>query len=358
MRLQPQSGQRGMGGVVVVLLRFLARIGNGPHGNIEADHCARLDHEIGELVDRERFGELVVDLELSLVWWIVRRERHALQRVEQVQVAARLATLAEHGQGNARHRLRNEAVHHCAEQIVVVEVRPQAWIGPRLLGLDAVNRTLHKVGDAQAVGANKEPDQVRVEHLGGMVEAGGLAGKQEAVRAALVIDIDPTLLDIDVRRPVFAHRAELDQVGIGCVAQHGPQDVVRGAQVVPQGQVRLGKAPHGVGRRRLLGVVHDHIGLLPRDQRLERGHVVEVEVVGLDPQVQRIAGDRAPFAQAGGCDERIAIGSGRQLAPKPIVDPHDRVSARGEVQSGRPSQIAVSTTNQDPHSSTSFLAMT
>jgi hypothetical protein len=68
--------------------------------------------------------------------------------------------------------------------------------------------------------------------LGEVIERAGLLGERERVFAAVVLDLDEALFDVDVRRAVFAHRAELDEVAIGLQLAHGEEQVQRADDVV------------------------------------------------------------------------------------------------------------------------------
>ena len=62
-------------------------------------------------------------------------------------------------------------------------------------------------------------DVVAVVHLGQVVEGARLLRVRQHVGAALVGDLDEALFDVDVGRPVLAHRPELDEVDVGVAAR-------------------------------------------------------------------------------------------------------------------------------------------
>ena len=115
----------------------------------------------------------------------------------------------------ADHRLHAEAVEHGAEVLVVVEAGDQALVASRLLGFDPVDDALVEVGGAQPPDPAGEVDVVRVVDLGEVVQRAGLLREGQRVAPAPVLDLDVALLDVDVGRPVLAHRPELDQVAVG-----------------------------------------------------------------------------------------------------------------------------------------------
>ncbi len=74
-------------------------------------------------------------------------------------------------------------------------------------------------------------------------------GEREAVGAALVLDLDPALLDLDVRLAVLPpHGAELDEVAVGGgEVLDGPQDVQGALDVVAMVLDRVLAVDHRVG---------------------------------------------------------------------------------------------------------------
>jgi hypothetical protein len=85
----------------------------------------------------------------------------------------------------------------------------------RLGGALPVDDALVEVGRSQTPDLAGEGDVVAVVHLGQVVEGPGLLREGEDVGPALVGDLDEALFDLDVRRAVLAHRAELDEVDVG-----------------------------------------------------------------------------------------------------------------------------------------------
>ena len=73
---------------------------------------------------------------------------------------------------------------------------------------------LVEVGGGELPGFGGEVDVVAVVDLGEVVKAVGLLWVGQCVGAPVVVDRDPALLDVDVRRPVLAHGAQLHQVAV------------------------------------------------------------------------------------------------------------------------------------------------
>ena len=104
-------------------------------------------------------------------------------------------------------------------------------------------------------------DVVRIVHLREVVDRSWQLGERKVVRPAVVTDLDEPLLDVDVRCPVLAHRAEFHEMSLrGEVADRvehmeGSDDVVR------LREDRMLAVLHRVGGARHLAVMHD--GLRP-----------------------------------------------------------------------------------------------
>jgi hypothetical protein len=132
----------------------------------------------------------------------------------------------------ADHGLEVEPVQRGPEDFVVVDARREAIVELRLLGLEPVHDALIQVGIEDAPHAEGEVDVVRVVDLGQVIHAPRKLRVEDRLFATVVLDVEVTLLDVDVPRAVFAHRSELDRVGIGRELAHRPQDVRRVHDVV------------------------------------------------------------------------------------------------------------------------------
>ena len=208
----PRLLERGVLDVVVVVLELDARVVD------VLDRALRPGYSLATVSaispDRHRLGQLVEDAELAPVGRVLGGEPDALDSVDDVDQAARLRAVAVHRQRVTEHRLDHHPVEDRAEHAVVVEARGQARVELGLLGVGSVHHALVQVGRAQAPDPTAELDVVAVVDLGEVVEGARALGVQDPVLAAVVLDLDPALLDVDVRRAVLAHRAELDQVDV------------------------------------------------------------------------------------------------------------------------------------------------
>ena len=66
-----------------------------------------------------------------------------------------------------------------------------------------------------------------VVNLRQVIEGTRLLGVGQAVTPAIVFDLEVSLLDVDVRCAVLAHRAQLDQVAVGSELMKCEQEVQR-----------------------------------------------------------------------------------------------------------------------------------
>ncbi len=100
-----------------------------------------------------------------------------------------------------------------------------------------------------------------VVNLRQVIERPRLLRERQHVLAAVVFDLDIAFLDIDVRRPVFAHRSELHQMAIGRQFAQREQQVHRADHVIHLRRNRVLAVDHRIRRRTLLGEMHYRFGL-------------------------------------------------------------------------------------------------
>jgi len=201
------------------------------------------------------------------------------------------------------------------------------------------------------VRSHVKPQQVRIENLRRVIQAAALAREQEPIAPALVLDVDPPFLDVDVRRPVLSHRAQLHDVRMRNALNHGPDHVEGGADVVVKRESRLLVSHHRVRRRWLLGVMDDGLGLEFAERTIHERTIGTVA----DLDLQGPTGDRGerlrPDGQIGRGDERLGSRLTRQPTAEVVVDDHDVIAESGEAHGRRPAEIAVTAKNQNPHAS-------
>ena len=292
MRLQAEADQAGVLHVVVVLGLLDPRV-------LQVLDLDRAGEALGDLVrdlaDRVALGHLVEDTELTGVGRVLHREPDALDRVPDVEQPPGLPAGAVHRQRLAEHGLDDEPVEHGAEHGVVVEPRRQPRVLHGLRRLLPVDHALVEVGDPQAPDPAAELEVVRIVHLAQVVERARLLRVEHPVLAPVVLDLQPAFLDVDVRRAVLAHRAELDQVDVRVRLGDGVHQVQRADHVVVLGVDRVRPVDHRVRRCPLLGEVHDRVRLELPQHPVDEVGVEQVTGVRRDPP----AGDFLPGRDPG-----------------------------------------------------------
>ena len=136
-------------------------------------------------------------------------------------------------------------------------------------------------------------DVRRVVDLRTVVERRGQLRKRQCVLAAVVLDLDEALLDIDVGRAVLAHRPELHQVAVRNVFAHREQEVERADDVDDLRLRRAFEVDHRKRRRGLLGVVDDGLRLEVGDYCVEERRVGDVA----DVRRNLLASDLVPSCE-------------------------------------------------------------
>ena len=143
-----------------------------------------------------------------------------------------------------------------------------------------------------------------VVHLRQVVDGPGRLRVEERVAPAVVLDGQVALLDVDVRRPVLAHRPELDEVAVRRAVADGEHDVEVADDVVGLGVRGVPDVDHRVGRRGLLAVVDDRVGAEPVDDRFDEGVVGQVADEELDLALGHLAPGADPLVEGRDREER------------------------------------------------------
>src|SRR5262249_41560041 len=255
--LKAEFHHAGVHDVVVVPLLLNPRI-----REVIDRHLLRTDPGdcLGHLRDRQRLGHLVEDPELAGLGRIFAGQLQAAHRIPDLYDAANLAAIAVDAERLADHRLDHEPVQYRAENRVVVVPGRQPVVLGGLRRLLAVDDSLVEIGGPDPPDPAGELDVVAVVHLGQVVVGTGPFRIKHTVLAALVLDLDPALLDVDVRRAVSAHGAELDQVDAGIDLGDRVEHVHRADDVVDLGIDGVLAVDHRVRRGPLLGVVDNRVG--------------------------------------------------------------------------------------------------
>src|SRR5919106_2257467 len=288
-RLEAEREELGVSRVVVVLLHLETGVRDVVDLHLDPELAARVTDLLREIRDVERLRELVEDAVFPGRGRVRRRELDALEGVHDVEESTGLTALAVHGQRVADHGLYGEAVEGGPEQLVVVETGEETLVEPGLRRLDAVDDALVQVGRPKPPHPAGEVDVVAVVDLGEVVERAGQLREGQGVSPALVLDLDEPLLDVDVGRSVLAHRPELDEMRLGRVLAHRPEELQRADDVVPLRHDRVVDALHRPGSARLLPVVHDRVRLEVGDDVLHERALGNVADVRVDPLSRHFA---------------------------------------------------------------------
>src|SRR5579863_202253 len=100
-------------------------------------------------------------------------------------------------------------------------------------------------------------DIVTVMDFGQVIKRPRLLGKGQQVLAAVVLNADIAFFNVDIRRPVFAHGPQLDQVAVGLKFLDGEQYVEGSDDIVYLAKDGVAAVDHGVRSGPLLGEM-DH----------------------------------------------------------------------------------------------------
>lgn len=99
-------------------------------------------HQVSQLVDAPHLSKLIKHTHLALLGRVVNRDLDAAHSVANVQVAARLATLAIHRQGVPNCCLHDKAIEGSAKDAVIVQTVEQEGVSHGLLCAHAIYHTL------------------------------------------------------------------------------------------------------------------------------------------------------------------------------------------------------------------------
>src|SRR5579885_3139768 len=338
-----------MFGVVVMLLGFYTRIGQVIDLHVQAQFFARGFHQLGQFEHGELFRELVVHLAFAARGRIVACNLDAADGIAKVQKSARLAPFAVNGQGLSDGSLHAEAVEHRSEDVVVVEAVDERFILFDFLGHGAVNNTLVQVGGAQAPDFAGKHNVVAIVDLGKVIERARLLGEGDGVEAAVVLDGDVALFDINIWRAVLAHGAELDQVTIGRDLANREKHVQRADHVIHLREDRMLPVDHRVRGRPLFGEVHDGLGLKAFHGRREEVVIRNVADVEINDFARNSLPSLQPFGKRTNRRERLGAQFMVPLSAQEVVHDCNRVAFSRKVERCGPTAVSVAAQNGNLH---------
>ena len=161
--------------------------------------------------------------------------------------------------------------------------------------------------------------------------------------------IDPAFFDIDVRRAVFSHGAQLHDVGLRAEGPDGKYQVGRDIEVVVEGQQGGFAVEHGIRRGGLFGIVDDSVGRKGLKKAFDKGPVGEIADKREDFTTADIMPGGNTPCQIGNFAERRHVLFAAQGPPQVVVGHRDFMTAGGEMHGRGPSEIAVATQDQYAH---------
>src|ERR1019366_8792076 len=154
----------------------------------------------------------------------------------------------------------------------------------------------------------------------------------------------------DVGRPVLAHGPELDEVDRRVDVHDRVEDVQRVDHVVVLRVDGVLLVDHRVRRGPLLSEVHDRLGAERLDDTVGEVRVHEVAGPAGELLARDLLPDLDPALQLGNGDERVDSHLVVVLAAREVVHDAHLVALVGQVQGGRPTEVAVSSEDEDAHS--------
>ncbi len=199
----------------------------------------------------------------------------------------------------------------------------------RLGSLLAVHDPLVEIGRPKAPDAAGEVNVVAVVDFRQVIKGAGLLRVGKQVGTPLVGDLDEALFDVDVRRPVLAHRAELDEMDRGIDLCDRVEEVQGADDIVHLGVDGVLAVDHRVRSGSLLGEVDNCLGGELMDGLLDEHVVGEVADEGLHGVTRDFLPSRDPPLQLPDGHQAVDAHLAVIQAPSEIVHNTDVVVSRG-----------------------------
>src|ERR1035438_789762 len=150
-----------------------------------------------------------------------------------------------------------------------------------------------------------------------------------------MLNLDISFLDIDVRRTVFTHRAELDQMTIGLEFLNREQHVQRSDNVVHLRKYGVLAIDHRIGRGALFGEMDHSVRLKVFKHRRQKVVIRYVANEQFDGLSRQFLPDADAIGQ--GLDGRQSLYAKLKipLPPQKVVDDGDVVARSEERRVGK-----------------------
>src|SRR5439155_6771998 len=102
--------------------------------------------------------------------------------------------------------------------------------------MDSVNDTLIQVRTSQTPNPAGKHDVVAVVHLGEVIKGAGLFWVRQDIAPPIVLNLNKSFFDVNVRRPILAHSSEFDEMALRSVFSDRIKNVEGADDVICLGQ--------------------------------------------------------------------------------------------------------------------------
>src|SRR5467141_4412602 len=311
--------------IVVVLLRLHARVGEVVDLHSDAEFSCGGLYQMRQFQDGKLFRELIVDPALASGCRVVTSDLDATHRVPNVEETACLSALPVNGERLADGRLYAETIKDGAENVVIIEPIDQRLIEPSFVRHRSVNDALIQVRGANAPDLAREHHVVAVVHFREVIKGSRLLREGNHVLAAVVLDGDVALFDIDVGCSVFAHGPQLDQVTIRQKLANAEKDIQCSHDVIHLGEYGVLPVDHRVRCRALFREVDDRLRLEGFERGSEKVVVGNVANEQLDSLAGQVLPDSDAIRQRANRSQRLRAKLVVPKAPQKVVNNGDRM---------------------------------
>mmetsp|Transcript_24 Transcript_24/g.49 ORF Transcript_24/g.49 Transcript_24/m.49 type:complete len:343 (+) Transcript_24:89-1117(+) len=195
-------------------------------------------------------GNLVEDRDaVALVRRVLSGKSDAASSIGNVDKRTRLSTSSIRCDIKAKSGLDGKTVQNGSVVAIDIQAVDEARITFSFRGIQTPDNSLMKVGDLQLVVFYVEIEQNVVQALGGVVDRSRVVGGDDLHLLFTHFDIDVTFRDCSVNSTIAVdtHGAEVNQMSVRGMFQHGYQNVVHAQDVVTYG---LGLVVRGLHRVR------------------------------------------------------------------------------------------------------------
>src|SRR5581483_8477725 len=112
-----------------------------------------------------------------------------------------------------------------SETLIEIQARELPGVLEPAADARAEDNALHHVRSSKAPGLRGEHDVVGAVNLAPVIPGVGLTGERQPICATPILDLEEPFRDVDVRRAIFAHGAELQEVSLQSKVTNGEHEV-------------------------------------------------------------------------------------------------------------------------------------